>query len=195
MKRCERGLIDRLRGEQGSDEQRKAALYYAYTETFETDDRIPDRSPNMQREERMLRHFQSEEARKREEMAAIGSGGYKFEREVRDRLRDLGLPERARVFRIQSDNGDISYKEMDVHTRVDTTPIIAELYTQRFRTDKRGQLENYAELYRIATGFSPESYLVTRDERRAALDDALTLAEFEHHLRDKYDLVRGRGEQ
>lgn len=153
------GLIDKLRGAEGEEKQRKACLTFAFSETFETSDRVDSGSFNPLREEALLDHMQSEAAA--DEAAEVGTGGHDFEQEVRDRLDDAGLPLRDPVFRIEQDVGDIRYKVMDVHTRVGNTPIILELFTDRIASRKREQLDNYQELYRAATGFDPDGYLVT----------------------------------
>lgn len=156
--RCTYGLIDELRGRCGKDEQRKACLKYAYTLTFETSSETPNVNFNLNREEGMLRHLESDHAK----AADIGSGGLEFESRVRETLSDeYGLELRDPVFRIRKQSGDILYKVMDCHTRMGSTPIILEMFTQRVTPYKQEQLENYMELYHRATGFQPDGYLVT----------------------------------
>lgn len=82
VKRTTYGLIDDLRGLNGADRQQKACLQFAYSETFKTADEVPDHSFNQLREEGLLRHMDSSQSNTGQQ----GTGGLKFEQEVRQRL-------------------------------------------------------------------------------------------------------------
>lgn len=154
-------FLDQLTGDDGEDEKEKAALKYAFYQSWglfdETDTERYGFSPN--REWAMLDHLNSSADVERGDP---GSGGREFEHQVRHyENTELGFPLRDTVFRITKESGYLSYKEMDLHTRAGQTPVIAELYTQRIASRKLNQLRDYEELYLRATGFEPEAFLVT----------------------------------
>lgn len=193
-------FLEKLAGGDGDDEQRKAALKYAYYQIWVFDGPIDgDRytfHPN--REESMLDYLNSEKSK--DEVNDLGSGGKAFEEIIQHMVEvNLELSLLDRVFRIETYAGDIQYKEMDLHTRVGDTPIIAELFTSRIPSKKKKQLEDYERLYQHATGFSPESFLVTdeiihyeedddgeyvRVEKRSGRSGCIDKVEFMDRLRD-----------
>lgn len=201
VKRAANGLLDDLRGRNGEDEQRKACLKYAYSETFETSDKVGDHVFNQSREEGLLRHLNSDQSR---EAGSKGDGGVEFESEVREVLsEEYDLPLRDPVFRIQLASGDTTYKVMDVHTRIGGTPLILEAFTQRIPKKKKEQLDNYIELYHMATGFRPDGYLVTDELIRTEVNEegeverislgytepaTHTLEHLLEHLDNEYDI-------
>lgn len=151
-----------LLGERGDEEQEKAALKYAYYQVWGVDGPVDTghHQFNPSRERAMLRALGSESAD--DNSGDLGRGGKAFEETVRQNVFSSGgFPDLDTVFRIESKSGSVSYKEMDLHTRVDDTLIIAELFTQRLASKKAEQLSDYERLYQIATGFKPRSYLVT----------------------------------
>lgn len=87
---------------------------------------------------------------------------------------------------------------MDVHTRIENTPIILEVFTQRIPSKKQEQLDNYVELYQTATGFEPDSYLITdwvwdEDEDRSedngiGRDGEYTIDYFFDHIEQEYGI-------
>lgn len=174
-----------LMGENGADEQRKAALKYAYYQTWTFSDVVDTESytfsPN--REEALLRHLNSDKSN--ESPSDVGEGGRRFEYTVRNMIEhETDLPLLNRVFRIQHYSGNVSYKEMDVHTRQDDTPILAELFTQRIWSKKKDQLRDYERLYECATGFEPKTYLVTDEIVEWVENDS---GELEQVRRRKHD--------
>lgn len=86
--------------------------------------------------------------------AKIGEGGVEFEEEVREMFQAVGFPLYPRNFSIETKTGR-RRKEMDIHTEIGEYPLIAEVYTQRADHEKATQLENYGELYEVATGEVP----------------------------------------
>jgi len=188
------------------DKRRKAALKFAYYQSWGVhgpkDTKKHTFNPN--REEAMLREIGSEKA---DRSKTPGKGGREFEESVYERITEgLGLIPKNRVFKIHKLNSEVHYKEMDVHLKVSGEPVIAELFTQRIASRKQEQLEDYADLFEIATGTEPETYLVTdeiirRDwcdgeEKVEYLDkgDAgeITLELFEERLRKRKMLENGR---
>lgn len=118
---------------------------------------------NKQRAEAFLRDMDSMAA---EQAQVAGKGGREFEHRVKTLLFDeIGIPQRDTVFEIEMQNGKTRYKEMDIHTEIDGTPYIIEIFTQRSHDEKLKQLNNYAQLYELVTGEWPEKVLLTDNSR------------------------------
>lgn len=147
--------------ESGQKEIRKWALRIAWNMHGVPEDW------NYQRAEAFLRDLDSHAAKTK---GIVGSGGREFEDRVQSFVSELGLPQRETVLRIETKNDDIRYKEMDVHTEIDSAPYIIEIFTSRSIKEKENQLWNYSELYEIATGNEPEMMLLTNDSTVVSFD-------------------------
>lgn len=130
---------------------------------------------NKQRAEAFLRDMDSMAA---EQAQVAGKGGRDFERRVKALLFDeIGIPQLDTVFKIKMQNGNTRYKEMDIHTEIDGTPYIIEIFTQRSLDEKIKQLGNYAQLYEVAADEWPERVLLTDNTRIVSFKFLELLAE------------------
>lgn len=199
-------FFEALVGDRSEEEQEKAALKYAYYQVWGVDGPVDtERHPfNPNREWAMLRALGSDSID--DGAGDLGKGGKAFEETVRQNVFSSGeFPDLDTVFRIETGVGEVTYKEMDLHTRVDETPIIAELFTQRLVSKKADQLADYERLYRMATGFEPRSFLVTDgvftwkdvdgEFQRVQLDEGdhgeIAYTDFEAELREMAGLGDG----
>lgn len=198
-------FLESLVGENGSSEQEKAALKFAYYQVWGLHGPVDteEYAFNPAREREMLRSLGSDAV---DGTGDLGEGGKVFEELVKHNVfSNDEIPDLDRVFRIELNSGETTYKEMDIHTRVDETPIIAELFTQRFTSKKAEQLADYERLYRLATGIEPVSYLVTEEVftweevdgefQRVELDEGrygeISHMDFESELREMAGLANG----
>ena len=154
-------IIAGLQSDDGT-EVRKAAIKWAYmTHMAEIEEY------NYQRAEAFLRDIDAPDA----ESHSTGEGGRRFEQKVRRMVERYEFPQYPRVLRCSIDpdvaerghgpNTPVRYKEMDIHTELRGEPAIIEVFTQRSQKEKRRQLRNYAELYKLATGTEPRTLLLT----------------------------------
>lgn len=128
---------------------RSAALEFAWRRTV---DDVLTEDYHRSRAEAYLRALDSPVA----EDTKPGEGGLEFERDVREFVDNLGWPLRDRVFEIETETGQsIRKKEVDIHTEIDSTPALIEVYTHGAHREKDRQLADYRELYQRATGTDP----------------------------------------
>jgi len=143
------------------NDARKAALKYAYYQTWGLSNHVDTQKYmfNPNREEAMLRYFNSKS--QDNSNSGVGQGGREFEQKIVSHIENFtDFHMNNLVFKIELPS-KTTYKEMDVHLRVGDSSVIAELYTLRQIAEKRKQLQNYVELYQMATDEVPERYLVT----------------------------------
>lgn len=197
-------FLQRLHDGDESD-QRKAALKYAYYQSWGHSTAIDTEKYtfNPSREEAMLRHLNSE---KSQESSDHGEEGREFEQFVLHFIqKEFDLPIKDRVFRIEFADGSVGFKEMDLHTEVNSEPWIAELYTQYSPRHKTTQLDDYTQLFEIATGIEPTAHLVTDQIHRTEYDEndepqevfyhegdcgQITCSRFNKLLREELDMPR-----
>ena len=88
-----------------------------------------------------------------------GQGGDEFEQKFREYLRTLNFPMFERVFKLEG--VDANRKEMDIYTELPWGErAIFEIYTTGAHSEKDTQIEQYAELLKMATGIEPVQILL-----------------------------------
>jgi len=109
-----------------------------------------------QRGEAYLRAMDSTHA----EETTPGAGGDEFEASVRDFIDNLGWPLKDRVIQIDGDTR-ASRKEMDILTEIGGATTIVEVYTAGAHNSKEQQVQDYRDLYEMATGECAQTLLLT----------------------------------
>lgn len=178
MKSSEMSTTELRNGLVDAEKSRSRAIGFAFKLAF------TDEEYYYQRAEALLRDMNADVAKD----AAPGAGGRRFEYEAIEQLEKRFTLRDETVFKIAFDDdappvawrdfvedaSEPTYKEADAIIEGDIGPIVVDFFTQRQTREKRKQVQNYAELYEIATGEEPMAWGIT-DETHAELLELDTL--------------------